>query len=251
MPWKTMDVREQRVKFVVAASRREKPFSTLCEEFGIFRPTGQLWLQRNRETGVEGIAERSRRPHHSPRQTTCGLEEQVVKRRRRYPDWGALKLQVLLSQAGVDLTRSTIHRILLRHDLVREQDRHLSGVGGLRAYCSQRAVGERIYDLRRAGWNADGSRQPVVERPGRIHGSDQAFTVADEARHSLALEPRTPSPNPGQGRAFPRCAATRARATRCSIPGSATLVRRVSLGAQPCASARSAGDENTRESLAS
>ena len=119
MPWKTMDVREQRVKFVVAASRREKPFSTLCEEFGISRPTGQLWLQRNRETGVEGIAERSRRPHHSPRQTTCGLEEQVVKRRRRYPDWGARKLQVLLSQAGVDLTRSTIHRILLRHDLVR------------------------------------------------------------------------------------------------------------------------------------
>ena len=51
-----MDVREQRVKFVVAASRREKPFSTLCEEFGISRPTGQLWLQRNRETGVEGIA---------------------------------------------------------------------------------------------------------------------------------------------------------------------------------------------------
>ena len=125
-----MDVREQRVKFVVAASRREKPFSTLCEEFGIFRPTGQLWLQRNRETGVEGIAERSRRPHHSPRQTTCGLEEQVVKRRRRYPDWGARKLQVLLSQAGVDLTRSTIHRILLRHDLVREQDRHRPALEG-------------------------------------------------------------------------------------------------------------------------
>ena len=34
MPWKTMDVREQRVKFVVAASRREKPFNHLCLEFG-------------------------------------------------------------------------------------------------------------------------------------------------------------------------------------------------------------------------
>jgi len=52
------------------------------------------------------------------------LEEQVVKLRRRYPDWGARKLQVLLSPAGVDLRRSTIHGILLRHDLVREQDRH-------------------------------------------------------------------------------------------------------------------------------
>ena len=38
--------------------------------------------------------------------------EQVVKLRRRYPDWGARKLQVLLSPAGVDLRRSTIHGIL-------------------------------------------------------------------------------------------------------------------------------------------
>lgn len=119
-----MDVREQRVKFVVAASRREKPFSALCLEFGISRPAGQLWLQRYREAGVEGIAERSRRPHRSPGRTAAALEEQVVKLRQRYPDWGARKLQVLLSQAGLELRRSTIHRILLRHDLVREQDRH-------------------------------------------------------------------------------------------------------------------------------
>jgi transposase InsO family protein len=124
MPWKTMDIREQRVQFVVAASRREKPFSSLCLEFGISRPTGLLWLQRYRNGGIEGIAERSRRPHRSPRQTTLRLEEQVVKLRQRYPDWGARKLQVLLSQAGVELTCSTIHRILLRRDLVREQDRH-------------------------------------------------------------------------------------------------------------------------------
>jgi hypothetical protein len=38
MPWNTMDVREQRVQFVVAATRREKSFSALCAEFGISRP---------------------------------------------------------------------------------------------------------------------------------------------------------------------------------------------------------------------
>ncbi len=46
MPWKTMDVREQRVRFVVAAIRKEKPFSALCQEFGISRPTGLLWRER-------------------------------------------------------------------------------------------------------------------------------------------------------------------------------------------------------------
>lgn len=124
MPWKTMDVREQRVRFVVAALRREMSFSSLCMEFGVSRPTGRLWLRRYCEFGVDGIAERSRRPLRSPRQTEAVLEQQVVALRSRYPDWGARKLQVLLAEAGIELTRSTVHRILLRHDLVREQDRH-------------------------------------------------------------------------------------------------------------------------------
>ncbi len=121
MPWKTMDVREQRAQFVVAASRRE-------EEFNVSRPTGRLWLQRYREQGIGGIAERSRAPQHRPTQTPARLEAQVVELRRQYPDWGARKLQVLLARAGLELTRSTIHRILLRQGLVREQDRHAAAV---------------------------------------------------------------------------------------------------------------------------
>ena len=124
MPWKTMDVREQRVQFVVAATRRERSLSALCAEFHISRPTANLWLRRYREEGLAGIAERSRRPQHSPRHTSPELEEQVVALRQRYPDWGARKLQVLLAREGVPLTRSTIHRILLRWDLVYPADRH-------------------------------------------------------------------------------------------------------------------------------
>jgi transposase len=123
MPWKTMDLREQRVRFVVAASRKEKPFRALCQEFGISRPTGYLWLRRYREAGVCGIAERSRRPHASPQQISEKLEERVVELRKRYPDWGARKLQVVLARRAVVLTRSTVHRILLRRDLIWEKDR--------------------------------------------------------------------------------------------------------------------------------
>src|SRR5208283_1336972 len=124
MPWKTMDVQEQRVQFVVAASRGEKSLAALCQEFGISRPTGMLWRDRYQQAGLAGIAERSRRPWQSPRQTALELEQRVVEVRQRYPDWGARKLQVVLAREGVELTRSTIHRILLRHDLVREPDRH-------------------------------------------------------------------------------------------------------------------------------
>ena len=40
MPWKKMEVREQRVEFVVRALRGGEPLSRLCGEFGISRPTG-------------------------------------------------------------------------------------------------------------------------------------------------------------------------------------------------------------------
>ena len=128
MPFRAMDVREQRVQFVVAAERKEKPFRALCQEFGISRPTGRLWLKRYREQGIEGIAERSRRPYHSPRKTIGEMEDLVVKLRERFPDWGARKLQYQLRQNGLELTVSTVHRILLRHGLVREQDRHRPAV---------------------------------------------------------------------------------------------------------------------------
>jgi transposase InsO family protein len=124
MRWKSVDLQEQRVRFVVAASRQEKSFRSLCEEFEVSRPTGYLWLKRYREQGIAGISERSRRPHLSPRQTGVEHEERVVELRQRYPDWGARKLQVLLGRAGVRLPASTIHRILLRRGLVRIEDRH-------------------------------------------------------------------------------------------------------------------------------
>jgi transposase len=91
-----MDVREQRVRFVVAAVRREKPLAALCQEFEISRPTGYLWLKRYEESGLAGIAELSQRPHHSRERTPAELEERVVQVRKQYPDWGARKLKVVL-----------------------------------------------------------------------------------------------------------------------------------------------------------
>src|SRR5579864_7226221 len=119
MPWRTVDVQEQRVRFVVEASRGEKPMSRLCAEYGISRPTGYMWVGRYQQHGVSGIAERSRRPHHSPERTAEELEQQVIALRRRYPDWGARKVKILLQREQIQLPATTIQRILLRHGLVR------------------------------------------------------------------------------------------------------------------------------------
>jgi transposase InsO family protein len=118
-----MDVHDQRVRFVVAATQRAQPFKALCAELGISRPTGYLWLQRYRDLRVRGIAEHSGKPHRSPRRTASTLAQRVVEMRRRYPDWGARKLRVMLQRQGLQLPRNTIPRILLRYDLVREEQR--------------------------------------------------------------------------------------------------------------------------------
>ncbi len=128
MPWGTVDVGEQRVRFVVRASQREESMQELCEEFAISRPTGYAWLRRYQASGIAGVVEKSRRPHRSPGRTAKEIEQRVMELRQQRPDWGARKLQVLLAGEGLTLPVITIHRILLRKGLVRPQDRHRHAV---------------------------------------------------------------------------------------------------------------------------
>ncbi len=172
MGWRRMDVREQRVEFAVEALRGEKTLCALCQEYAISRPTGYLWLKRYRESGLGGIAERSRRPQHSPAQTSRSREEQVIALRRRYPDWGARKLQVLLAREGVELTSSTVHRILLRYGLVRDRDRH--------SPATTRFEREQPNEL----WQMD------FKGPRGWHGKIGPLSIVDDhSRYAVALEP--------------------------------------------------------------
>lgn len=123
--WKAEDMSEQRVKFAIRASSGKEEMKALCQEFEISRPTGYLWLKRYRECERIGeLAELSRRPHLSPNQTGAEQEQRVLALRKQYPDWGARKLMELLKRERLELARITVHRILLRNGLVRDQDRH-------------------------------------------------------------------------------------------------------------------------------
>ena len=126
MAWRESSVTEQRLQFVVAASRKQRSMAELCREFQISRQTGYSWLKRYQAGGSAQVVDRSRRPVHSPRQTSADIEQAVVALRARYPDWGAAKLRVLLQQRCPEakLCQRTVHRILTRHHLLHERDRH-------------------------------------------------------------------------------------------------------------------------------
>jgi transposase InsO family protein len=171
MAWGALNIDEQRMRFVVRASQGEQPITALCEEFEISRATGHAWLKRYRQGGIAEMCERSRRPHHSPQRTASGIEQRVVELRQERPDWGARKLQVLLAREDLHLPVITIHRILLRHNLLREQDRHRPA--------TQRFTRERCNQLWQmdfkgsAGWN---------EATGPLSILD------DHSRYAIALQ---------------------------------------------------------------
>lgn len=114
MPWRTGSVMDQRVAFVLRAREEAENFSELCREYEISRPTGYLWLKRYLSVGsVMGLAEHSRRPLHSPRQTSGEIEAAVLALRDE-KGWGGPKLAAVLAQRGVQVAPATAQRIVKR-----------------------------------------------------------------------------------------------------------------------------------------
>jgi transposase InsO family protein len=98
----------------------------------------------------------------------------------RYPGWGARKLAVLLGRQGTALPPTTVHRILLRHDLVHAADRH--------SQARQRFERERPNEL----WQMDfkgpkGWRHPVG--PLSVIDDHSRYLIALHATGSTRAEP--------------------------------------------------------------
>jgi len=117
MPWKENTRVSLRLEFVTLALVEEANISRLCDRFGISRKTGYKWIERFLDEGVEGLQDRSKRPHHSPRRTPGSMEQAVLKVRDKHPSWGGRKIETRLLKMGAREVPalSTITAILRRH----------------------------------------------------------------------------------------------------------------------------------------
>jgi transposase InsO family protein len=104
-----------RLEFVMLASAPEVNMQALCRSFGISRKTGYKWLDVYRKDGAEGLEDRSRRPHSSPKRCNDDLEATVLALHDKYPCWDARKLRALLPKASEKPHPNTIAAILRRH----------------------------------------------------------------------------------------------------------------------------------------
>jgi putative transposase len=98
MVWKETCVMEERMRFVDAVVDNEEAFAAVCRRFGVSRRTGYKWLERYREEGVAGLADRSRAPLHHVQAITAAIAAQCLAARRAHPSWGPLKVRAFLEQ---------------------------------------------------------------------------------------------------------------------------------------------------------
>jgi transposase InsO family protein len=129
MPWKATGIMSLREEFVRLAQGKGANISLLCRRFGISRKCGHKWINRYDECGVNGLSDRSRRPHCSPRRSSEQVESAVLSVHQEFGryGWGPHKLhQVLVQRCGARPEQeipavSTIGRILDRHGLIDPQ----------------------------------------------------------------------------------------------------------------------------------
>ncbi len=126
MPWRGVSPVDLRREFTRAFALGLFSMTELCDQYGISRKTGYKWVARFETDGIRGLADRSRRPHHSPRATDPAVVERLCEARRRHPTWSARKLIAVLSRQSPELAwpaPSTGCAILKARGLVRARRR--------------------------------------------------------------------------------------------------------------------------------
>ena len=121
MPWKETSTVELRRCFIRDYLRRFLSIADLCRDYGISRPTGYKWIRRFEAEGMEGLRDRSRKPHSCSHQVPDPIVEELVRDRKRHPTWGARKLLVRIARRHPDWhlpAPSTAHEVLKRHGLI-------------------------------------------------------------------------------------------------------------------------------------
>ncbi|WP_460359843.1 helix-turn-helix domain-containing protein, partial [Actinoallomurus bryophytorum] len=134
------------------------PLRRAAERFQVSVTTAQRWASRYRTHGEAGMADRSSRPHTSPRRTPTRTERRIIKVRvaRR---WGPARIAGLLH-----LNPATVHRVLVRYRLNRLAwtDRATGRV--IRRYEHQ-APGDLVHvDIKKLGNIPDGGGHKTLGR---------------------------------------------------------------------------------------
>ena len=128
MPWIKTKPMDQKIQLISDWLTSYFNVTDLSQKYGISRKIIYKWLNRYEEHGLEGLREESRRPKHSPNQTSDDLIELIVKEKLKNRNRGPKKICSQLKMQYPDINwpaPSTIGEWLKKHGLVKERKRRL------------------------------------------------------------------------------------------------------------------------------
>jgi putative transposase len=111
---------DERMRFVARLMEGEK-MAVLCREFDISRKTGYKLFNRYKNSGIEGLTDRSRRPYRHANRLPFQIENLILQLKEKHSSWGAQKIRdkIKLLHSAIQLPAiSTVHAVLDRHGLV-------------------------------------------------------------------------------------------------------------------------------------
>ena len=95
------------------------PVTEVAERFGVARQTVHRWMARYRDSGLDGLADRSHAPKAHPWRISAEVEAVICDLRRSHRRWGPRRLVFELGKRGhPDVSRSTVYRVLVRHGML-------------------------------------------------------------------------------------------------------------------------------------
>lgn len=92
MTWKETNVMDERVSFIGDWLSGDYSKTSLCTAYGVSRPTGDKWIRRYEQEGLEGLKERSRAPHSHPATVTGVIRDKIIETKLSHQAWGPKKV---------------------------------------------------------------------------------------------------------------------------------------------------------------
>ncbi len=113
-----MSIKEiRRVEVIQQAERREIKQNRAGEILGISSRQVKRLVSRIRKEGIAGLCHRNRGKKSNKRIPT-ELEKKIIKRyREKYHDFGPTLAQEKLLEDGIEISRESLRKILIKHDM--------------------------------------------------------------------------------------------------------------------------------------
>jgi putative transposase len=187
MPWQECDIMSLRIEFVLRSLHELTPFMELCREYGISPKTGYKWKQRFLETGISGLADRSRRPSTSPQSLSEEVVCEMVRLKQAHRAWGPRKIREVYARhrSGWELpSESSFKRVLDRAGLVeKRRTRRNVDAGRLQTRAAAEAPND-VWTVDFKGWWYTSNRERC--EPFTVRDAYSRFilgsTILDDAR---------------------------------------------------------------------